>query len=136
MIRFDDVLAALPGAQVPAGGWTLGQVLTHCAQSIEFSLSGFPKQKGWLVRSVIGPIVMRRALARGSMSHGLTAEIPGAPALGDPTPEQGMSRLKAAIDAFRAHQGPLAPHFAYGPVSREHYEALHAMHLADHLRPR
>jgi hypothetical protein len=134
MTRFDEVLAALPSFTVPDGGWTAGKALVHCAQSIEYSLTGFPKPRGWLVRAVVGPVVMRRFLGRGAMSHDLAAEIPGGASLGTPSLEEGRARLTVAIAAFRARTGPFAPHFAYGPVSREQYEALHAMHFADHAR--
>ncbi len=137
MTRFDEVLAALDTFTLPPGGrWTAGQVLVHCAQSVEFSLTGFPQARGFLVQKVVGPLVMRRFLAKGALSHDVAAEIPGAPALGSPSLEEGKARLIKAIADFRAHQGPLQPHFAYGPVERGPYEALHAMHFADHLRPR
>ena len=55
---------------------------------------------------------------------------PPDPAL--PAPE-GLARLENAIARFRAHTGPLAPHFAYGPVSKDAWEAVHAMHVANHL---
>ena len=34
---------------------------------------------------------------------------------------------------FATFEGELAPHFAYGRVTKADYEALHAMHLANHL---
>jgi hypothetical protein len=137
MTRFDEVLAALDTFTLPAGtSWTEGQVLAHCAQSVEFSLTGFPKPRSVLVRKLFGPMVMKKFLKNGEMSHDVAGEIPGAPSLGTPTREEGLARFKKAIVDFRAHQGPLQPHFAYGEVTREQYEALHSMHFADHLRAR
>ncbi len=134
MTRFDQVLAALETFRLPLGtAWTEGQVLVHCAQSVEFSLTGFPKPRSLIVRKLFGPVVMRKFLKNGVMSHDLAAEIPGAPALGSPSREEGIARLKKSIADFRAHQGPLKPHFAYGEVTREQYEALHSMHFANHL---
>ena len=137
MRTFDEALAALSalGELKPGpGGWSPGQVLAHCAQSIELSLTGFPRPRSWVVRNVFGPLVKKRFLKAGRMTHDLAGAIPGADEL-DPatTQDEGRERLVRAIAAFRAHQGPLAPHFAYGATSREEYEALHAMHLADHL---
>lgn len=137
MRTFDEALAALSalGELKPGpGGWSPGQVLAHCAQSIELSLTGFPRQRSWVVRNVFGPLVKRRFLKAGRMTHDLVGPIPGADEL-DPatTQDEGRERLVRAIASFRAHQGPLQPHFAYGAVSREEYEALHTMHLADHL---
>src|SRR4051812_11460117 len=100
------------------GPWSLPQVLAHCAQSVEMSLSGYPEPRGWLVRKVVGPLVMRRFLRRGFLTHDLAAPIPGAPPLGAPERNEALGRLRAALAAFEAHQGPLAPHFAYGPVEK------------------
>ena len=33
----------------------------------------------------------------------------------------------------RRTPGPCAPHFTYGPTTKAEYEALHAMHLTNHL---
>jgi hypothetical protein len=132
-----EVLVALDAIERDGGAidgpWSLPQVLAHCAQSVEMSISGYPSPRGWLVRRVAGPLVMRRSLRRGFLTHDLAAEIPGAPPLGAPSIGEAVGRLRAALAAFEAHQGPLAPHFAYGPVEKAQYEALHAMHVADHL---
>src|SRR5207253_2861958 len=63
------------------GAWAIPQAIEHCAQSIEYSIRGYPRNKPWLFRALIGPIVKRRFLARGRMGHALDAAIPGAPAL-------------------------------------------------------
>jgi hypothetical protein len=132
-----EVLAALDGLE-GAGGtldgpWTLAQTLVHCAQSVELSLTGYPSPRSWVVRRLIGPRFMAKFLRQGFLTHDRAAPIPGAPALGEPTLPEAVARLRSAIAAFDAHQGPLAPHFAYGPVDKARYEKLHAMHTADHL---
>jgi hypothetical protein len=129
-----DVLAALEGIEGEVDGpWSLAQVLVHCAQSVELSLTGYPSPRGWVVRRVIGPRVMAKFLRQGFMTHDRAAPIPGAPPLGEPTLAEGVARLRSAIVRFDAHEGPLAPHFAYGEVDKRSYETLHAMHVADHL---
>jgi hypothetical protein len=137
LANFDDVfrsVAGLPsGAAVP-GPWTLPQVVAHCAQSIELSLSGFPHLRSALFRATAGRLAARTFLRRGYLHHDLQAPIPGAPPLpSDLTLEAAVTLLQSAVGQFRAHRGPLAPHFAYGSVSRADYEKLHAMHAADHL---
>lgn len=113
----------------------LGWALAHCAQSIEYSLTGFPTKRGWFVRTFIGPRVLRRFMARGFMKHDTTAPVPGAAPIDAATSlEAGRQRLRDAITAFRAHAGAPAPHFAYGAWSRADAEAAHVLHLADHLR--
>ena len=108
-------------------------MLVHCAQSVELSMTGYPSPRGWIVRRVVGPRFMAKFLRQGFLTHDRAAPIPGAPPLGEPTLAEAKDRLQRAIRAFDAHDGPLAPHFAYGEVDKPSYEKLHAMHVADHL---
>jgi hypothetical protein len=129
-------LDALERSKAPAvdGGWSVAQVLIHCAQSIEYSMSGYPAAKGALFQKTVGRLALRKFLGAGAMSHDLAAPIPKAP---EPpatsTLAEGLARLRKAIYAFRSHPGPFEPHFAYGPVTREQYDQVHAMHVANHL---
>lgn len=129
-----DELAALDPTLVTVdGSWSVGQVLSHCAQSIEYSLIGFPLAKpGWF-QATIGRLVLGKFLRQGYMSHDLAAAIPGAPPPHDGEPRAALDRLLAAIDRFEAHEGPFAPHFAYGPVDKARYGRVQAMHIAQHL---
>jgi hypothetical protein len=121
-------------AQEPATGWSLPQALSHCAQSIEFSMVGFPRLRGRIFQNVLGRAIKRRFLRRGVMLHNRAASIPGAPPIGpNVTKGEALARLRRAIADFEAYDGPCAPHFTYGPTSKAEYEALHAMHLVDHL---
>ena len=67
------------------------------------------------------------------MSHSLSEPIPGAPdiAAGQAL-DAAADRLLAALRAFEAHAGPLAPHFAYGALDKPDYTRAHLMHLANH----
>jgi hypothetical protein len=116
------------------GGWTLAQTVAHCAQSIEYSIAGYPKLRSALFRATIGPLAKRKFLRAGRMSHDLAAPVAGAPAL---PPELALAdardRLRAAVAAFRAHPGPFAPHLAYGACSKDEYARLHLLHVEDHL---
>jgi hypothetical protein len=128
-----DALERAEEASVP-GPWTLPQVLLHCAQSIDCSLDGYPRPRSALFRATVGRIAKRKFLAQGFMSHGLDAPIPGAPALEDTGLAPAVARLRQAIVRFEAAEASaLKPHLAYGPCDKREYEALHAMHLADHL---
>ncbi len=117
--------------EAPSG---FGLAMAHCAQSIDCSIVGYPKPAPWLVRGLIGPMVLKRFLRQGFMRHDTNAPVPGltAPPAGLSAAD-GVAKLEAAIARFTAHSGPLAPHFAYGPVSKAAYEAVHAMHAANHL---
>ena len=63
------------------GAWDLPQVLIHAAQSVEYSLAGFPQPKAAWFRATVGPMAFAVFSARGRMSHSLSEPIPGAPAL-------------------------------------------------------
>lgn len=138
--RFADLSAARAAVQGLAaaklrndGPWSLPQVLHHLAQSIEFSLSGFPAPKSALFQHTAGAAAWAVFDARGAMTHGLGEPIPGAPPLpADAALESGVQRLLAALDRFDAHTGALQPHFAYGALDKPAYTRAHLMHLANH----
>ena len=128
-------LDKLEAAAAPSleGSWSLGQVLAHCAQSVEYSMDGYPQNRSAIFRATLGSVAKRVFLRRGFLSHDPAAAIPGAPSVEATSTEEGLARLRGALQRFAAFGGELAPHFAYGRVSKGDYEALHAMHLADHL---
>jgi hypothetical protein len=120
-------------AALPAGKWTLAQALDHCAASIDASMKGFPVMRPAIVRATIGRLVLRRFLGQGRMSHDRESQVPGLDAPADAPLEAAVGRLVRAIDEFERYPGAMAPHFVYGPVTKDEYARLHAMHIADHL---
>jgi hypothetical protein len=136
LTRFEQTLATLRTAPQPEPrGWTLAQATAHCAQSIECSLTAYPKLRSGLFRATIGPIVKRKFLRASRMSHDCTAPIAGAEAIADDISlAAGCDRAQAALARFAAHTGPLAPHLAYGACTKDEYAQLHWLHFADHLR--
>lgn len=116
-----------------SGAWSLSQTLQHLAQSIEGSLAGYPQMKpAWFTRT-LGAAAFTLFDARGAMTHPLDEPIPAMPALDAALPvEAAALRLLKAMDAFEAHTGALAPHFAYGPLDKAGYARAHQMHLAAH----
>ena len=135
MQEVDRLSAAGVQALVPATAWSWSQTLEHCAQSIEFSLRGFPAPKSALFQHTAGAAAFAAFAALGRMRHNLAEPIPGAPALAAAAPDASaaLARLRQAVQDFAAHTGPLQPHFAYGPLGHAQYEQAHAMHLANHL---
>ena len=131
-----DELARLAQSGEPASytTWNWAQTLTHCAQSIEFSMTGFPQPKSALFQNTVGAAAYEVFAWRGRMSHDLAEPIPGAPALDDVSDiVAAEARLRTAIQNFQQWQGELKPHFAYGELSKVEYELAHAMHLANHF---
>jgi len=116
------------------GKWNPAQVFVHLAQSIEYSMTGYPENKPAIIRKTVGRIVLSRFLSQGYMTHNLGDPIPGAPVLDPTTPlSEAFGRLTRAIADFRAFQEKLCIHFVYDDVTKEEYEHVHAMHIANHL---
>jgi hypothetical protein len=126
-------IAGLGARHRSDGAWSLPQVLNHLAQSVEYSIDGYPELKSALFRSAIGSVAFAVFEARGKMGHALNEPIPGAPALdGQAALEPAKSRLLAALQRFEAHEGEFSPHFAYGALDKPQYRRAHLMHLANH----
>jgi hypothetical protein len=114
--------------------WNLSQTVQHCAQTIDYSVTGYPKLKPRPFRVTVGALAKRTFLRRGATRHSLGAEIAGAPPL-DPAlaVSEAVTRLTDAVELFSGYRGSHAPHPAYGVCTHEEYAALHAMHLVEHL---
>ncbi|HYD61179.1 MAG TPA: DUF1569 domain-containing protein [Noviherbaspirillum sp.] len=127
-----DALAK--GTVTSTGKWNPHQVFTHCAQSIEYSMSGYPAPKPKLFQDTAGAAAFALFSAKGKMRHGLAEQIDGAPALEAKTDTaEALARLRQAFLAFRQFGGAFAPHFAYGPLDKQQYEQAHVMHFYNHL---
>ncbi len=138
--RFASIDAALQtmaelkiAAPRMTGAWDLAHVLHHTAQSVEFSMAGFPALKPAWFRATLGAYAFALFNSRGAMSHDLTEPIPGAPdiAQGQPLPA-AIDHAINALRAFDAHTGALHPHFTYGTLDKPAYTRAHLMHLANH----
>lgn len=132
----EEEIARLMQAKALDSGttWSWAQTLAHCAQSIEFSMSGFPQPKSRLFQRTVGSLAFETFAWRGRMTHDLAEPIPGAPLL-EPESDavKALARLRASVQQFRQWTGALQPHFAYGDLDKREYEQAHAMHLANHL---
>jgi hypothetical protein len=119
---------------ITLGPWNTYQIFTHCAQSVEYSMSSFPVHKSPFFKRTLGKLAFSIFSHQGKMSHGLNELIPGAPNFHlNIDAEVALKRLKKALIAFNQYQGATAPHFAYGELSKKKYEMAHVMHLYNHL---
>ena len=117
-----------------SGEWNLSQVISHLAQSIEYSMNGFPELKNPVFRFTVGKIAFSVFSSRGYMSHDLNAPIPGASELDKNTEVKlAFQRLYKSIEDFKNFSSELKPHFAYGNLEKSEYDKAHAMHIANHL---
>jgi hypothetical protein len=128
-------LHALPVESiVTEGEWNLAQIFNHAAQSIEYSMTGYPLHKPEFFKQTIGPLAFQAFAVWGKMSHGLAEDIPGAPlVLAAQEPREALARLVLAITQFDQYQGVLQPHFAYGVLSKQEYALAHVLHLNNHF---
>lgn len=131
----DKVIVTDP---VATGEWDMVKILHHCAQSVEYSMVGYPQHKSDLFKSTIGALAFAVFESKRKMSHNLSEPIPGAASLDkhlllNNNITAAYERFKQSLIDFQAYDGVLAPHFAYGPLTKQQYELAHAMHFMDHL---
>jgi hypothetical protein len=119
---------------VTAGEWDLAQIFNHAAQSIEYSMDGYPQHKPELFKQTIGPLAFQAFSVWGKMTHTLSENILGAPrVLAAQQPRQALLRLEQVIIRFDQHLDVLQPHFAYGKLSKQEYALAHVLHLNNHF---
>ena len=129
----DALARVMADNRTSAGQWSLAMVFEHMAQSIEYSMLGYPEHKPAWFKVTIGAGVFALFSEKGRMKHNLAEAIPGAPALSGTDVTLQYQRLQASIDAFEQYEGELQPHFAYGQLSKAQYEQAHVMHIFNHL---
>lgn len=116
------------------GAWNAYQTFNHMAQSVEYSMTGYPEHKSDIFKSVVGQAAFSVFSSKGMMSHDLAEPIPGAPALQVEGPADiARQRLIDALITFDNFQGKLQQHFAFGTLSKSEYEVAHAMHVYNHF---
>lgn len=116
------------------GSWSPAQIFTHLAQSIEYSMTGYPEMKPALFQKTAGSAAFFVFSSLGKMKHNLADPIPGAPSLETSDTGSALDRLITALQSFHDFSGELRPHFAYGALSKAEYAAAHLMHIRDHQR--
>ncbi|EMJ56597.1 PF07606 family protein [Leptospira interrogans serovar Valbuzzi str. Duyster] len=116
------------------GTWDAGKVFLHCAQSIEYSIQGYPENKSKFFQNTIGKLVFLKFALSQKMSHDLEAPIPGATEIRTDTFwKESISILRETILKFQSYEGELKPHFAYGTLTKEEYDLAHSIHIANHF---
>ena len=113
--------------------WPVGHKLAHMAQSIEYSISGYPMHKSELFKSTVGRAAFNAFSSKGYMKHNVEEDIPGAPSVSDYAPRDGMIRLITSLEDFNSHTSELAEHFAYGALTKDEYALAHVLHIKDHF---
>lgn len=129
-----EELQQLPLTLRNPGEWNLSQMLQHCAQSVRYSLDGYPQMFSAAFQHTAGTAAATVFRAAGQMRHDLNEAIPGAGPLDATMPaEQARALLVQALQDFGQHDGELQPHFAYGGLDKPAYAAAHWLHVRNHL---
>ena len=132
LLKLEQIMMQSPTTQ---GAWNLFQIFTHCAQSVEYSMTGYPEHKSDLFKGTAGKVAFALFQSKGKMTHALDEVIPGAPAFSqNEDVTVAFDRFKQSLIDFKDYQGELRPHFAYGQLSKHEYEAAHVMHFNNHLQ--
>lgn len=132
LTKLDTLMKQNPST---VGAWNLSQVFTHLAQSIEYSITGYPEHKSELFKNTAGKAAFSLFSAKRKMTHPLNEVIPGAPELQiNENVSLAYERFKKSLIDFKNHQGDLKPHFAYGQLTKQQYEMAHVIHFNNHLR--
>ncbi len=118
---------------ISSGLWQPAQILSHLAQSVEYSMTGYPIHKSAVFKSIVGKSAFSAFSYKGVMTHSLIEPIPGAPELASTDSDHSLSRLIASLSNFDSFNGKLQPHFAYGKLTKEEYRLAHLMHIHNHL---
>ena len=116
-------------------GWQPYKVFAHLAQSIEYSMTGYPEMKSAAFQHTAGSAAFYAFSVAGAMTHNLTEPIPGAPVIAESGDvNAGIDMLIAALQKFENHAGDIKPHFAYGSLSKAEFAQAHVMHIENHLK--
>ncbi|MEE9322430.1 MAG: DUF1569 domain-containing protein [Granulosicoccus sp.] len=117
------------------GEWSLYQVFTHCAQSVEYSILGYPEHKPDIFKNTIGKTAFSLFSSKRKMTHALDEAIPGTPEFSnEESITDAFERFRQSLIDFKKYDGVLAPHFAYGQLTKLQYEMAHVMHFNNHLQ--
>ncbi|MCB1156760.1 MAG: DUF1569 domain-containing protein [Leptospiraceae bacterium] len=130
-----EELDRLENARVNTTGlWSFYQILNHCAELIEFSMTEYPYAGffAFLVRKLYGKIALQKMIKNGYMKSGYPNPFaPKRREEGDV--KQAARRLRNAIFSFRDFSGTFAVHPIFDRMEKETWEKLHAMHIANHF---
>lgn len=116
-----------------AGEWDGSQHLSHCAQAIQYSMIGYPREKPALMQQTIGKLAFKLFSIRGHMSHNTNQLTPGAPELTTKDFTESIQLMRYNIIKLLDWDQPLYPHEFYGKLSKKEHIRAHTLHFANHF---
>lgn len=114
------------------GVWSYYQILRHCTEHIQFSMTHFPYTYNPFLRKTVGKYLLARILERGyMMPDGYNGQIETVRIEGDD--RIALLQFKAAIFAFRKFNREFAIHPLYDVMDKPTWERFHSIHIANHF---
>jgi len=114
------------------GNWELSQMVEHLGVGLRTAVHGIDHQGPWVIRKLIGPILLRRMLRQRRMAAGIKV-----PKWWQPGPSHDESaaidQFRSEITAFQSATGPTHPHPLLGSMTKEQWNDLGLIHAAHHL---
>ena len=115
-----------------AGNWDLSQILDHVGEGLRTATRGNEHRGPWIVRKLLGPIILKRILKQRRMKAGIKVPkwwLPG------PTHDESaaVDKFRADVAAFEKMIGTPFPHPFFGQLSKAQWNDLVLIHAAHHL---
>lgn len=136
-LRFESLDRVMPEVDrlleghVTVGNWSLGQICNHLARTIQIALDP-PRRMPWPVRRLVGPLVLRHFLRRGSMPDGFKSPASLIPKPGLDARAEAEA-LRATIQVFQQSMPEMFDHAFFGKVRKADFARLQCIHCAHHL---
>ena len=115
-----------------AGNWNLCQACDHLTYFLEASLDGPKFRTPWLLKVLLGRMVLRRILRSRRMKSGAPTPQKPLPAA-DGDVNAAVSRLERAIQRLESHVGELHDSPFFGHLTPQEWRDLHLIHCNHHL---
>jgi len=115
------------------GNWTLGQICAHLCIFVEGSMEGFKGPRMPWYKRMLAPLFVRWMLKRRRMPAGAATPKQCEPPPPTADDRRDVRRLKAILQRYERHTGPLHPSPYGGNARREVWTEMHLIHCAHHL---
>lgn len=133
---FPEVLAELErlhrDGYEKLGHWDLAQTCDHLTYFIQGSLDGHTYKVPWLLKVLLGRMVLRRILTQRRMKSGVPTPQKPLPAAGGDE-AAAVTRLRQVIERLQEHSGPFHDSPFFGHLTPAEWRELHVIHCAHHL---
>jgi hypothetical protein len=114
------------------GNWDLSQTMDHIGEGVRTALQGTSHLANWIIRKVLGPMVLQRILRHRRMKAGIKVPqwwLPG-PSHDEST---AVDKFRSEISAFQEMKATPFPHPFFGALTKQKWDDLLLIHAAHHL---